>query len=97
MEELKKYCRYFGVAGGEDKNALACFYEEKWVSVDGKYPTDEYIEAGLEDFNVSDGVPISFKALLFNRYKLSNGFFVNLNEMFKQWYLKFYLCEQNIN
>ena len=91
MEELIKLCRYYGVEGGDQKNTVACFYEEKWVNDGGSFPTDEYIEFGLEEFNIDDGVPISLKAMLFNRYKISNGYYNNMTEMFKDWYIKFYL------
>ena len=91
---LARYCRYYGVSGGSDQNTAACFYEERWVKLGGIFPLDEYMEHDLMRFNEDDGVPITLKAMLFNRYHSSNGFYPNIAEMFKEWYVRFYLCEE---
>ena len=50
-----------------------------------------YVQYGLREFSADDGVPITLKAMLFNRYHSSNGFYPNIAEMFKAWYERFYL------
>lgn len=92
---LARYCRYYGVPGGAERNTAASFYEERWVNLGGIYPLDEYVEYGLMNFSEDDGVPITLKAMLFNRYHTSNGFYPNISEMFKEWYERFYLCSIN--
>ncbi|MCQ2974011.1 MAG: hypothetical protein MJ211_04300 [Bacteroidales bacterium] len=94
QETLMKYCRYFGVPGGPERNTAASFYEERWVKIGGEFPLDEYKKFGLEDFNSEDGVPITLKAMLFNRYHNSNGYYQEIAEMFKDWYLMFYIGEK---
>lgn len=92
-EELLKYCKYFGTDDGYQRNTVAYFYEKKWVSLGGDFPTDSYKESGLSNFNSEDGVPISLKALLLDRFLSSNGFNMQTVELFKMWYLQFYLSE----
>ena len=94
-EGLQRYCRYYGKPGGTERNTAASFYEERWVKVGGIFPLDEYEKYGLQDFEPDDGVPITLKAMLFNRYHSSNGFYLNIADMFKEWYVRFYLCEDN--
>jgi hypothetical protein len=53
--------------------------------------TTEYIAYGMKEFNADDGVPITLKAMLFNRYCRGNGGGVeNEKEHFKKWYQKLY-------
>lgn len=61
----------------------------------GIFPLDEYEKYGLQDFNTEDGVPITLKAMLFNRYHVSNGFYPNIADMFKEWYERFYLGDRS--
>lgn len=97
-EDLLKYCRYYH---GEDKckstdaDVQMLFkIERAWVdmmcSIDGDFRRflDNYIEAGLKDFNVTDDVPVTLKAVLFNRFTQYNDR-VDVNA-FKQWYKKHY-------
>ena len=93
-EGLQRYCRYFGVPGGPERNTAASFYEERWVNMGGIFPLDDYVHYGLREFSADDGVPITLKAMLFNRYHSSNGFYPNIAEMFKAWYERFYLGEK---
>ncbi|MBR4215225.1 MAG: hypothetical protein IKR94_07885 [Bacteroidales bacterium] len=90
-EGLQRYCRYFGTPEGSERNTAACFYEERWVKMGGIFPLDNYVQYGLREFSADDGVPITLKAMLFNRYHSSNGFYPNIAEMFKAWYERFYL------
>ena len=72
------FCRYYK---GEKENPykrgnnyLFWFYEKRWIeySVDKNSTLgdmlDEYIEAGLSEFQMIDNTPITLKSLLFNRY-----------------------------
>ena len=93
-EGLQRYCKYFGVPGGADSNTAASFYEERWVREGGIFPLDVYVEYGLRDFSFDDGVPITLKAMLFDRYASSNGFYPTIAEMFKAWSKRFYLGEE---
>ena len=102
MEDLIKYCRYY--KGEEfcpediskDENESLWYYEQLWVKRDELrdekgYNTTGYIDYGLKDFNADDGVPITLKALLFNRYCHWSGGYGNDVEGFKKWYKKYYL------
>ena len=100
--ELIKQCRYYH---GEDKcpeslkalkhGELIWFYEMKWVqfllqgdSLD--WALDEYNAFGMSGFSLNDGVPISLKAILFNRYY--HGEHIEFGgASFRQWYLQTYL------
>jgi len=46
----------------------------------------EYLNAGFKDFALSDGVPMSLKALLFNRFEHWNQ-----SDGFQEWYKERYL------
>lgn len=94
-EGLIRYCKYFGVPGGPERNTAASFYEERWLRMGGIFPLDEYEKYGLQNFNTEDGVPITLKAMLFNRYHVSNGFYPNIADMFKEWYERFYLGDRS--
>lgn len=87
---------------GIDQNkAMLWFYESCWVhdtsraqkqrsgDVYGEYES-EYIACGLERFNENDGVSISLKALLFNRYARTVYSMADAVEPFKVFYLKYY-------
>ena len=96
-ESLIEQCRYYK---GEDKNpfdgveqnkAMLWFYELKWVEFNFTDPTllieyvEDYNRAGLSGFNSADGVPITLKALLHNRYEKWNE-----GPGFEKFYLKYY-------
>lgn len=102
MNDLIKHCRYYK---GEDDcpediskvgNGLLWEYEQFWVIRDEfrdekGYNTTGYIYYGLKDFNADDGVPITLKALLFNRYCHWCGGYGNDAEEFKEWYKNYFL------
>ena len=56
------------------QKTVAHMYEENWVRFhfdDSDYLLNEtlfYIKEGLADFHADDGVPISMKAILYNRF-----------------------------
>lgn len=104
-KEAKEYircCRYY--RGEEYCPALVkrlpvgealWFYEMKWVqfNLDGddlNLYVEEYNAYGMSDFSMEDGVPISLKAFLFNRYYKS-GYVEVGGPSFRRWYLKTYL------
>lgn len=77
--ELLKHCRYYKGENenpyeGKDQNkAMLWFYEWVWINdtLQGhsfNEMLEDYKEYGLEPFNADDGVPMSLKAQLFNRY-----------------------------
>ncbi len=101
-KELISYCNYYkGEESSPFKSSdqnLIWYYESKWVEfmLEKSHMLDVYIEeylgAGLKDYSSSDGVEISIKALLFNRYcHLSFASMTELAEPFKTWYKEYYL------
>lgn len=56
---------------------------------------DEYISAGLSEFNMMDDTPITLKALLFNRYCHWCGGYGLIEDAkaFKKFYLNSYKKE----
>ncbi len=54
---------------------------------------DEYSLAGLSQFEAQDSVPITLKALLFNRYAKQSYSIVSAVESFKQLYKEYYKFE----
>ena len=102
-KDLLKYCRYYK---GEQKNpfegieqnkAMLCFYESCWLNIyftRGQDAFKEYISTytriGLITFEASDNIPVSYKALLFNRYAKSSYSMANAVEPFKEFYKKYY-------
>lgn len=100
-EELIKHCRYYKgeeecpykTDEGRTNKGLLWFYEKKWVcdyeereSYYIEYVQD-YICHELGLFEETDGVPISLKALLFNRY---DHWTQGDPEGFKEWYKREY-------
>jgi hypothetical protein len=52
---------------------------------------DEYVAVGLSDFENADGVPITLKSLLFNRYAQGNmSSLADCVEPFKKFYKQYY-------
>ena len=84
------------VENASDK--LYAEYEQVWVRSqieDGDFIRgliDEYVAYGQEFFNMGDGVPISLKALLWNRYNHWGGIPTD-KESFRNWYRREYLKE----
>lgn len=78
-------------------NAATCwFYESKWIEfTDNKNDMldlylDEYASVGLNSFEHLDGIPITLKALLFNRF--AKGYYARIFAVsdFKKWYIENY-------
>lgn len=102
-ENLIDKCLYYG---GEEvcpeavAKAGRCYmwgYERDWATQEAHRDENgenalDYISYGLKDFNADDGIPITLKALLFNRYfQWNSACSMGDKEDFKQWYLKYYL------
>ena len=85
---------------GRDQNkAMLWFYERfyKLTMVEAKESSNpfaeyvsDYIRIGLGDFQPSDGVPLTLKALLFNRYAKGSQSLADAVEPFKKFYVKHY-------
>lgn len=79
-----------------EPDGMLWYYESCWVRmmqedkqmIDGQM--QEYIYYGLKHFSEDDGVPMSIKSLLFNRYGHWNVYDSDI-ENFKRWYKKTYL------
>ena len=102
--ELLQFCRYYkgeDKCPFDDKRCRWWEYEKKWVEfTTSVYQTnqsnyildisiEEYISNNMQDFEKSDGVPLSLKALLYNRY-----YYWNQGGDFKKWYLNEYKKER---
>lgn len=67
------------------------FYESKWVEFNGQFEGNrEYEDNDLAAFEENDGVPISLKRLLFNRYIQDTWSVKGAIPFFKVWYKEDY-------
>jgi hypothetical protein len=100
MKELLKMCRYYK---GEEHNpfrdqnrSMLWFYERAWIyekqnnSNNLSLAIEEYIRIGLGLFEQFDDVPLSLKALLFNRYAKTSQSLLDAVEPFKKFYKEYY-------
>lgn len=95
-KELLHLCRYFKGEDACPKNVPQNLwnYERIWVelslnnSSELTSMTKEYYDYGLFDFNKTDDVPFTLKALLFNRHAQASH---PDPSTFKKWYLGEYL------
>ena len=85
------HCFYYGKNVPEDSGAhVGHMYEENWVMFhfdDSDYLLNEtlfYIKEGLGDFHANDGVPISMKAILYNRF--CHWGWAETPDTFRSWY-----------
>lgn len=85
------HCFYYGKKVPEDCGAhVGHMYEEHWVRFhfdDSNYLLNEtlfYIKEGLADFRADDGVPISMKAILYNRF--CHWGWAETPDTFRSWY-----------
>lgn len=93
-------CRYYKGDDVErkDEKEIIRFYEKCWVGTMLEYGEEHYAEyisdlkvVGLGNFEKNDGVPLSLKALLFNRYAKTSYSMKSAVEPFKEWYLNNYM------
>lgn len=97
-DDLLKFCRYYHGekdCNSKDKDIQMLFKIEKmWVdrmlSEDSDFDAllDEYITFGLTSFSETDDVPVTLKALLFNRFNQYNDR-IDV-DAFKTWYKRYY-------
>lgn len=103
-EELIKQCRYYKgeeenpFEGNENSQNAKMFweYERGWVFSTLRGDTfeiiiDDYKWHGLDGFRADDGIPMSLKALLFNRYVHWCGGYGNDREGFINFFNSNYL------
>lgn len=106
MNNLINQCRYYK---GEEECPedlhrqganMLWYYESLWATrAEFRSETDgnflEYTASGLADFSTDDGVPMTLKALFFNRYShWIGGYSITSDrEGFKNWYIEKYLQE----
>lgn len=103
---LLKSCRFYrgepsNPYDGKDQNkAMLWSYEQMWVqrAERGLSPADsdtleDYDAYGLKSFSADDGVPVSLKAFLFNRFMHWQGGYGRETDLdaFKKFYLHRYL------
>lgn len=82
---------------GTQNKAAIWDYERAWVieslrtkcSLLSEY-VGEYIALGLAQFSSCDGVPLSLKALLFNRYARTHYSMIDAVEPFKDFYKTYF-------
>lgn len=102
MKDLVHYCRYYR---GEKENpfegtkGMLWQWEKTWVlnltennEEDEKYMSqilEDYLLAGLKDFEKWDDTPITLKALLYNRFDHWNE-----SEGFEPFYRKYYSSDK---
>jgi len=86
--------------GKDGTKAMLWFYERVWIDEMQEIAKDkeqkeshssfdyldEYLNYGLADFEKMDNIPISLKALLFNRYAKSSYSMRDAVKPFKQFY-----------
>lgn len=99
-KDLLKFCRYYK---GEDDSpfreqnkSMLWFYERAWINEmlnNGNslsIAIEEYIRLGLGLFEQFDDIPLSLKALLFNRYAMTSQSMTEAVEPFKKFYKEYY-------
>ena len=78
----------------DDTRSMLWFYEQSWTVSHKNYTFEdeirEYLFIGLGDFNDDDGVPLTYKAVLFNRYAKGEQSMESAVEPFKEFYKKYY-------
>lgn len=103
-KDLLPFCRYYkGETKNpfdekDQDKAMLWFYENCWIEQvstgKGKEIMMEYISeysnAGLSMFEINDEIPVSLKALLFNRYSRGAYSMADAVEPFKEFYHKYY-------
>ena len=97
-EESTKFCKFYkgdDVSVPTDETSHLLVVERDWCQLQetdqGKSELgsmlDEYMAYGLREFENMDGVPMTLKAILFNRFSHWNR---PDTEEFKNWYLETY-------
>ena len=101
-EKLMEFCRLYkgekeNPYKGEQNKACLWSYERAWL-LEFANPQSrllmsylsQYTAVGLTCFSTDDNVPITLKALLFNRYARTHYSDYEAAESFKRFYNKYY-------
>lgn len=98
VDALLKFCRYYHGENGcksTDTDVQTLFniekmWGDKMCAENSDFGTllDEYITSGLTSFRETDDMPVTLKALLFNRFTQYNDR-IDI-DAFKTWYKKHY-------
>ena len=101
-EKLMECCKYYkgekeNPYKGEQNKACLWSYERAWLLEFAKPQSrllmsylSQYTAVGLTCFSTDDNVPITLKALLFNRYARTHYSDYEAAESFKRFYNKYY-------
>lgn len=101
-KDFLKYCRYYKgekecpYKDTDPNKSMLWFYERSWlidignVAEDSNTAISEYINSGLGLFEQFDGIPLSLKSYLFNRYAKTCNSLADAVEPFKVFYKKYY-------
>lgn len=101
-EDYLRFCRFYK---GESEcpyrdgmKSLLWDYERIWIELSLNKDDalgnmlDDYLRAGLSEFEMQDDTPITMKALLFDRYRHWLGGYGKIDaEAFKKWYADKYM------
>ena len=102
-EKFMELCRYYkgekeNPYKGEQNKACIWSYERAWLLEFAKPQSrllmsylSQYTAVGLTCFSTDDNVPITLKALLFNRYARTHYSPYEAAESFKRFYNKYYV------
>ena len=109
-KDLTHHCRYYrGEKNNpyqEPNKAMLWMYEKDWLLESLRIYADrnissffdsylnEYSLAGLSQFEAQDSIPVTLKALLFNRYAKQSHSLLSAVEGFKEFYKKYYKSEE---
>lgn len=99
MPAFIDYCRYYkgektNPFPYDDVRSLLWDYEKAWCEIQRTHDAKmndilrDYNLYGLSDYEPYDGVPVSLKAYLFDRF--SNWMGVHNSDDFKKWYTETY-------
>lgn len=100
-KDYLKFCRFYK---GEKEcpykegiKSILWDYERIWIKLNLNKDDalgnmlDDYLRAGLSEFEMQDDTPITMKALLFNRYSHWIGGYGDADtKSFKKWYINEY-------
>ena len=99
---LLNYCRYYkgeeNITETDPDKQVLCKIEREWVADNTDKSEhsskllsiclEEYLLMGMKDFEKYDNIPLTLKALLFNRFNQYNE---RMDiEAFKKWYKRYY-------
>lgn len=101
-DNLLKFCKYYKgeendpFEGSDQNKSMLWFYERAWVhemsndSKDLSIYIEEYIRHGLRTFELFNNIPLTLKALLFNRFARTFQSMAEAVEPFKTFYIEYY-------